>query len=279
MSTNPLLRINGALVAAAVLALLPAWSTSQAETKTNGSDESVVVPVEGDKEFRQASPWLEVPEDGWPKFVHAGETFKFGAPTPAVPLRDVEWKQWRNDLVSFKFDKLRDRQLLYVYYLWPPEAEQATAKKHAKSVLDAIRAVKVVPTAIGVEYDTGGKELLRGAELYRLAAVPVMWTDVMYKFIETEHDPVTFATLVQATATALLKGAYANFEAVEKWSALAKQAGLDSAYMKTVSKGPLNWQELEPVASFIAVDRKLDIEEIEAEPVLTSKAAWGTADK
>ena len=94
-----------------------------------------------------------------------------------------------------------------------------------------------------------------------------------------EYEPAKFADAVEAIALVLQKGAYANFEAVEKWSALAQQAGLDAAYLKTISKGPLNWQKLEPVASFIAVDRKLDIKGVEAAPILTSKVAWGATKK
>ena len=47
-------------------------------------------------------------------------------------------------------------------------------------------------------------------------------------------------------------------------------------YMKTISKGPLIWQDLEPVASFIALDRVLDIDGVVPEVVLTSKLAWQT---
>ena len=179
MSTNTFIKWNGMLVAAVVLVLLPVWVPSQAETDVSGADEAPA-PVADDKEFRLATPWSEVPEDGWPQFVHAGKMLKFGAPTPAVPLQDAEWKQWRNDLITFQFAKLRDRQLLYVYYLWPPEAEYAMTKEHAKAVLEAIGMVPDVSTAIGVEYDTSGKELLGGDALYRWAAVPVKWDEAAY---------------------------------------------------------------------------------------------------
>ena len=278
MNTNMFTKWSGMLLAAVVLVLVPVWSFSQAETDASGTDEAPA-PVSDDKELRLVTSWSEVPQDGWLQFVHANKMLKFGAPAPAVPLQGAEWKQWRNDLMTFQFDKLRDRQLLFVYYLWPPEAEYATAKKHAKAVLEAIRMVPAVSAAIGVEYDTSGKEFLGGDVLYRWAAVPVKWDEAAYEFIMTEYEPAKFANAVEAIATVLQKGAYANFEAVERWSALAQQAGLDATYLKMISKGPLNWQELEPVASFIAVDRMLDIEGVEAAPILTSKVAWGATEK
>ena len=278
MSTNTFAKWNGMLVAAVVLVLMPVWVPSQAETDASTADETPA-PVVDDKQFILVTSWSDVPEDGWLEFAHADKKLKFGVPAPAVPLQAAEWKQWRNDLMTFQFAKLRDRQLLYVYYLWPPDAEDAKAKEHAEAVLEAIGMVPAVSTAIGVEYDTSGKQLLGGDALYRWAALPVKWDQAAYEFTMAEHEPAKFADAVEALATLLQKGAFANFEAVEKWSALAQQAEFEAPYLKTISKGPLNWQELEPVASFIAVDQKLDIEGVEPAPILTSKAAWGATEK
>ena len=273
MRTNSFIRSNRAFVAAFVLTLLSGWCASQAARPPHGAYESFV-SYSGEQEFSLASLCPEVSMASLPKLDYTGEDLRFAAPAPAVPLEAAEWKQWGTDFVTFRFDKLRDRQFLYVYYLWPPEAEEAAAEKHAEAVLAAVREAKALAAAFGVEYDISEKKLLGAEELYRWAAVPVIWNDVAYKFVETEYNPTTFAALVDAASCALQKGAFANFEAVENWSASAKQAGLNAA-QKAVSKGPLSWHDLEPIASFIAVDQKLDIQGVEAEPVLTSKAAWG----
>ena len=274
MSTHTLKKWKGLLVAAVVLVLLPVWGFSQAEKDASGADEAPT-PVVDDKEFILVTSWSDLPEDGWLQFVHAEKMLKFGVPAPAVPLQDAEWKQWRKDLMTFQFAKLRDRQLLYVYYLWPPDAKDDKAKAYAEAVLEAIGMNPAFSTAIGVEYDTRGKELLGGDALYRWATVPVKWDEAAYEFTMAEYEPAKFADAVQALAAVLQKGAFASFEAVEKWSALAQQAEFEAPYLKTISKGPLNWQELEPVASFIAVDRKLDIEGVDPALILTSKVAWG----
>ena len=243
------------------------------------------VEIEG---FKLAGTRYSVPEDGWPQFEHEGKTLKFGAPTPAVPLDGAERKQWRKDVVTFEFDKLRDRQLLYVYYLWPLGAEKAEAEAGIMAVLDAVGEAGELSTAIGFEYDISGKEVLAAEDLYRRAAVPVKWDEASYDFIKAEYHPETIAGLVKATATALPKGTYANLGAVDNWSASAKAAALKMgvvnseslppsariAYLKTISNGSFTWPELTPVASFIAVDRELDIQGVKAKTILTSKGAW-----
>lgn len=278
MSTNTFTKWNGILAAAAVLVLLPVWGFSQVEKDASGADEAPT-PVADDQEFMLVTSWPDLPEDGWLQFNHAGKTLKFGVPAPAVPLQDAEREQWREDLMNFQLAKARDRQLLYVYYLWPPDAEDAKAREYAVALLEAIGMDPTVSTAIGVEYDTTDKELLGADALYRWAAVPVKWDEAAYEFTMAEYEPAKFADAVDALVTVLQKGAFASFEAVEKWSALARQAEVEAPYLKTISKGPLNWQELEPVASFIAVDQKLDIEGVEPAPILTSKVAWGATEK
>ena len=288
MSIKILTRWKGPLVAAFVLASVPGISTSE-----SGRNELVAEPLEEvsatsrlDKSpegegFKLAGPRYLVPEDGWPQFEHQGATLKFGAPTPTVPLDGAEREQWGKDLVTFQFDKLRDRQPLYVYYLWPRDAEKAEAAATMEAVLNAIVEAGEVSAAIGVEYDIGDAEVPIAADLYRRAAVPVKWEEASVDFIRAEYDPEIISELVKATATALPAGTYTNFGAVEHWSASARTASLEQlapdpaiAYWKTVSKGPFTWPELTPVASFIAVNRELDVEGIKAEPILTSKGAW-----
>ena len=286
MSAYKLIRWMGPLVAAFVLALVPGVGAAQSDVE--GTVDPLARYGVEDQEFALAGPRYSIPEDGWPQFEHHGVTLKFGAPTPTVPLDGAERKQWGVDLMTFQFDKLRDRQPLYVYYLWPQGAEKAEAEEMMKAVLDAVVEAGQLSTAIGVEYDISGAEFPVAADLYRRAAVPVKWDDASYSFIMSEYDPATIAELVEATATALPTGTYTNFGAVEYWSALAQTAVLETgsvpseqlpsdaaiAYWKTVSKGPFTWPELTPVASFIAVDQKLDIEGLDAQPILTSKKAW-----
>ena len=302
-----------AVVAMITMALLAGSGASQAQTKPGGNP-NVVVPAAGNLGFVPALqrgvmdyiafvPALQrgvVPADGWPLFLHGDIKLKFGAPVPAVPLLGAEWKQWRSDLVTFKFRKLKDRQLLYIHYLSPPKSSAKTDMADA-----VLRAVKkearlskgtALWTAIGVEYEikvtefqgAKGTKLLIEPEFLRWAAVPVKWSQASYQFIMNKHDPETFAALVKATATALPTGTYANFGAVEGWSALAKMKGLTvkdsvttsgmgavaAVYLKALSKGPFTWLDLKPVASFIALDRKLDVAGVKPKAVLTSKAAW-----
>lgn len=308
MSTNRVIKWHGPLVAAVLLALISRASVSQNDVtiKVGGNDlaPESVAPQTGEimhgaggvlgsdakaKGFKLTSARYSVPEDGWPQFEHEGLTLKFGAPTPAVPLDDAERSQWRRDVVTFAFDKLEDRKPLYIYYLWSPDAKNAKAREILEAVLDVVGEAGYLATAIGVEYDISGKELPIGASLYERVAVPIKWDEASLEFIKMEHDPATIAGVVNATTTALPKGAYANFGAVENWSASAKEVAkkmgqlppgslspmVATTYFNTVSKGPLIWPELTPVATFLAVDRELDIEGLKAEAILTSKQAWG----
>ena len=243
-----------------------------------------------------------VPGQWWPVFLHQGVKVKAWAPAPALPLQGEEWKQWRSDLRGLKFDKLKDRQLLYAYYLSSPKA------KKVEEVLKAVMTLAPVDKdgkdarlsmALGVEYDTEAMKLLHVPGLFRKAAVPFMWSKTSYEFIKDKHDPATFGALIQASALAFLPISYSNFAAVKGWSGLVKSEGTKMKALRTVGmskeaveayqisiikyheaimKGPLVWTTLKPVASFIAVDRKLDIEGVEPEAIVTSKVAWRTAD-
>lgn len=311
MGADSLTGWTGSLVAAtAIFAMASLPGASQAQTKPGGSPspgvQALARSVVYHAKFMPALQRGVVPADGWPQFLHNELKLKVGAPAPAVPLLGAEWKQWRSDIVTFKFRKLKDRRLLYIYYLSPPESSPKTPI--ADAVLKAIKAVAApsagdpaIWTAIGVEYeiktmkfyDAEGAKLLFEPELLRWAAVPMKWSEASYEFIKSEHDPATFAALVGAAATALPTGTYANFGAVQHWSALAKKElkgktvatgtafpkGMAAAYLKTVSKGPYGWLDMKPVASFIALDRKIDVAGAEPKPVLTSKAAWPATGK
>ena len=207
-----------AVVAMITMALLAGSGASQAQTKPGGNP-NVVVPAAGNLGFVPALqrgvmdyiafvPALQrgvVPADGWPLFLHGDIKLKFGAPVPAVPLLGAEWKQWRSDLVTFKFRELKDRQLLYIHYLSPPKSSAKTDMADA-----VLRAVKkearlskgtALWTAIGVEYEikvtefqgAKGTKLLIEPEFLRWAAVPVKWSQASYQFIMNKHDPETFA--------------------------------------------------------------------------------------
>ena len=298
MNAKTLIGWRGSLVAACVLALVPSASTSQEERQTGAEDvrtgtgETIlkigaVTTLGGSgmagKTFKLVGDRYMIPEDGWPQFEHEGKILGFGAPTPAVPLDDEERKQWRTDVWTFKFDKLRDRQVLYAYYLWPPNEQNGQDMEAIKAVLEAVGKTEGLSAAIGVEYDISSHKELIATGLYASAAVPVELTKEIYEFITAEHDPETIAAVVDSTAAQLPTGAYVNFGAVDTWSATAKVAqmmGVEAtpwesfspmakiAYLKMV------WHGLKPIASFIAVDRELDLEGYKAKPILTSKGAW-----
>ena len=288
MSASMLIGWKRPLVAALVLALVPGVSASQVDVKIGATGLPLGLGVEGQK-FKLTSERYSIPKDGWLQFEYNDKTLEFDAPTPVILLNDEEWKQWRTDVVTFQFEKLRDRRLLYVYYLWPPDAKDEEAVVISKAVLDAVGEIGDLSVALGVEYDiendTRSKELPIAANLYHRAAVPVRWNQASSEFIKEEYAPTTIAELVKATATTLPMGAYANIWAVENWSALAKNVGLETEVVRPKSlspsagaayKGPFIWPDLTPIASFIAVDRKLDLdlEGFEAKPILTSKRAW-----
>ena len=304
MNAKTLIGRRGSLVAACVLAVVPGASTSQDDWKAGAEGVragtgKVIVKIgavgalDGSgvagKKFKLAGDRYMIPEHGWPQFEHGGKKLGFGAPTPTVPLDSEERKQWRTDVWTFKFDKLRDRQVLYAYYLWPPNEQNGQDEEAIKAVLDAVGEAEGFSAAIGVEYDFSGNKEVVATGLYGSAAVPVEWTKETYDFITAEHDPKTIAALVDATAAALPTGAYVNYGAVDTWSAganVAHMTGVEpepseswspeaaAAYLKMVSKGPFGWSYLEPIASFIAVDRELNVEGLEVKRILTSKGAW-----
>ena len=291
------LRLLVLKVPVAILAALAAGSAvSDARAEMNmpavepGFFSDLTLEAVSGKEADRAA----LPVDGWPVFVHKdkGLKLKLGAPVPAVILGDVEWNQWKSDYVGMKFRKLNDRRVLYAYSLSPSKGKQP--EKVLQAVLQAAKVHKKSKDewlwiALGVEYDVKGLKLLIAPEFFRWAAVPVKWNDTSYELFKKFHDPVSIASLVSATSKWLPGGTYANFNAVEDWSgtfkvqvAKVKEAGAAElsreaieTYMKSVSNGPEVWQEMKPVASFIAVDRDLGIEGIEAEPIVTSKLAWG----
>ena len=232
-----------------------------------------------------------IPAEGWPEFSGANMTVKAAAPTPALKLELAQWKQWRSDLLSFKFDKLRNRKVMYAYYLSSPKA------KKVDEILDAIKHIALFEgnidhasgwMAIGVDYNVENENFPAELDLYRKVAVPVEWSKSTYQFINAQHDPETFSALVSATTTALQPAAFANFLAVEGWAGNVKRPdlpmgtldikglSLDAGYaaFNVASKGSMVWHKRIPVASFVAVDRNLDIDGVEPEAILTSKMAW-----
>ena len=236
---------------------------------------------------------------GRPAYEYKG--VKFLAPAPAVSLEGIESKQWRSDYFKLKFDKLKDRQLLYAYYL-TPLGEEKTKAHMARDITTAIKAAvtaqktggKALRIAIGVEYDikefpgTNDVKSAVGPVWLRRAAVPVKWSEKSHELIKDKHDLVTFANVVSGAAVALPSGSYANYWSVNGWSGAAKawQSKLralvkekaspveKAAYAEAIAKGPLKWRDLTPVATFIAVDRMLDIEGLEGKAIVTSKTAW-----
>ena len=202
---------------------------------------------------------------------------------------------------------MKDRQLLYAYDL------SSLGAKTAGKILEAVRAAaeaamkaekKPLWAAIGVEYrlkDLGivsdkGMKLEGEPALLRWAAVPVMWSVKVYDLIKEKYDPETFAGVVSGAAWSLPSGSYANYWAVNGWSGSAEAfrskmrnlkgeeipegvAAAVMAYRDAVSKGPFKWRELRPVATFIAVDRELDVKGLKGKAIVTSKLAWPGARK
>ncbi len=232
--------------------------------------------------------------DGWPVFLHGGKKLKIGAPAPAVPLIGAEKRKWAKDIATFKFDGVKDRQVLYVYDL--------SNKKTAKVVLNTLNPTVLADkagklrTAIGAVYDTASIAATGQVDVYRRAALPVKWNQAIYDYVKSKHDPKAVAMAVGAITAKLPKYAYYNFEAVGVWSALAKQykaslakevrelkskstASVNTGTYEVATKGPLTWVYLKPIGSFIAVNRDLDITGIKAERVLTSKKAWQLIEK
>ena len=288
-----LLRCGISVVAAAVLGLWLGSIDALAEMKMK-------LQGSGAAGLAVAKPghlaWLY----GWPAYEYKG--VKFFAPTPAVSLKGIELTQWRSDYLTLKFDKLRDRQLLYVYYLASLDEQKA---KKAGDVIWAVKAAaaaqkakdKPLRIAIGVEYDIKNMEFLdaKGMKLVvepvwsRWAAVPMKWSEKSYELIKDKHDLKTFAGVVSGAAVALPSGSYANYWSVNGWSGAAKEwqskirvvaqeetspEGKLAVYAEAVAKGPLKWRDLTPVATFIAVDQELDIIGLKGKAIVTSKTAW-----
>ena len=291
-----LLRSGISVVAAAVLGLWLGSSGAFAEMKLQGGSAAgpaVAKPGQPAKSGHVA--WLY----GRPAYEYKGA--KFLAPAPAVSLKGIESKQWRSDYLKLKFDKLRDRQLLYAYYLTSLDGEKAKANK-AGDIIAAVKAAakaqktkgKPLRIAIGVEYDImeflGDKDVKLVVEpvWLRWVAVPVKWSEKSHELIKDKHDLKTFAGVVSGATVTLPSRSYANYWSVNGWSGAAKEwqsklralakekASPDgkAVYAEAIAKGPLKWRDLTPVATFIAVDRMLDIEGLKGKTIVTSKTAW-----
>lgn len=286
--------------------MVPAWTTSMGQgvgfveigkpavVPTRGMVASMLWPGMMDfwRALSRRGGTTEVSHSsGWGTFAHAGNTVMIGAPAPVVPVAGTEWEQWRRDMVSRKYRKLDDRQLLFMYYLAGsvPPGWFAT-ERHA--VLEAVAMnVKKRPavTALGVEYELAGVKIGGEPELYRRVAIPIKWEAIAYDFVSEAHKPSVVAKMVKAFAGKAQTRV--NFAAVTKWSALAMEGAeklrmeirdadvktLKEAHPKALLIGPSAWQTLKPLASFIAVDRDLDIEGVEPLRILTSKKAWAAA--
>ena len=169
---------------------------------THATNEAVVEKIRtfGIKAFELDPSFLvnmqtAIPAEGWPEFSGANMTVKAAAPTPALKLELAQWKQWRSDLLSFKFDKLRNRKVMYAYYLSSPKA------KKVDEILDAIKHIALFEgnidhasgwMAIGVDYKVENENFPAELDLYRKVAVPVEWSKSTYQFINAQHDSGDF---------------------------------------------------------------------------------------
>ena len=227
------------------------------------------------------------PADGWPEFVHEGKQFKFHAPAPAIPV-EGEWREWSSDIMTFQFAKLRNRKVLFAYELSDKENNAEAVFNALKEVVQSYKESEdeVLWTAVGVKYDTTDM-IMYYKDLYERAIVPFKWSKELHEFIKSGNDPEAFAELVGATVTGLPSGAHFNLNVVKDWSAVMTRQPqvVDTdggslspeavvAYRKMVEAGPCNWLKLKPVASFIAVNHRLDIKEVKEETLLTSHLAW-----
>ena len=246
---------------------------------------------------------IDAVRPGWffgrPAYEYEG--VKFSAPAPAVSLDGIESEQWRSDFRNLKFSKLKARKLLYAYYL--SSLDVAAAREIFKAVTAEAAALKAKKqslwAALGVEYDIKGMKLYDAKGAPALgepawlgrAAIPVMWSGKVFDLIKDNYDPETFAAVVSGAALSLPSGSYVNYWSLTGWSGAAEASRLKirelksekipkgmavamKAYADAVSKGPLKWPDLAPVASFIAVDRDLDIKGLKAKAIVTSKLAW-----
>lgn len=268
-------RWTGPLVAALLVAFT---GCALAESKMNAEPSAEAL-----KEFKSAG----LASDGWFQFVYAGKLLKFRAPSPAVPLLGAEKARWGWDVATFKFSRLQDRQVLYLYDL--------SNEKTAEAVINALDATRLhektaIWTAIGVEYDTSEFTEAGYADLFRRAAVPVMWNEASSAFVKGKYNPNIFAKAVGLVTSELSAIANDNFDALDDWSALAKKYNkklakdmkghkIEGLVATAAAKGPLTWLTLSPISSFIAVNRDLEISGIEPLRILTSKTAWETMSK
>lgn len=296
-----------ATFAAVAVIWLAGWNIAQAQPPPNG-DAAVSEQSGGYVDFAPVSEGDLVQSGGWLSFESGKMKIEAAAPVSVFPLHDVERKEWLWDLATFQLDKIEDRQVMYTYYLQSSDE----GNEMANAVLDAVEKAADATDlplwmAVGVEYSINdGSSVQTDESIFRHSAVvpskwsavvPSRWSKDFQEFIKGEHGPDTFAALIQATTKKSPKKAYANFEAVGQWSALANNLNLESTmagapkdpkgrspaetsylkYLKAVSEGrPVAWDGLTAVASFIALNRKLDVEGIEPNPVLTSKMAWPT---
>ena len=303
MKTGTRIDWKAAFAAAALLAAQPSAVLAEgnlAKMKMRGYTAAVLDANKLKTGFSLDKPGM-VTADGWHRFTYsessapesAYDGLKFGAPVPAVPGPGTEREQWTADVAGGKLTKLKDRQLLYVYPL-----AGDNANKVINALQTAARSDKPLWTAIVVEYNnpTSVKEGLK--VLYSRAAVPVKWDEKASAFFKIKHDAATFGDAVLGAMIALPAAAYANFSAVEKWSASTKGfktklaeelkglkkrdaispkawASVIEANYQEASKGPVTWLGLKPRSAFVAVDRKLKIQGMDAAGyILTSKKAW-----
>ena len=220
------------IVAAVALCLWVGSNRAHTEMLPQGSTDRPIVKMPAqDWVAKHGQPaWLQ----GHPAYAYEG--VQFFAPVPAVKLKGVESKQWRWDYLTFEFDKLKDRQLLYAYYLSSPKSKKVGEVLEAVMAAAAAYEAKGKPLwiAIGVEYDIKniksmyhaiGIELKTEAEWFRNAAVPVMWSEETYELFKKKHDAETFASVISGAARMLPSVSYANYWALTEWSGAAKAFG------------------------------------------------------
>ncbi len=294
----PEVRLIGATGAGFMVVLLAAWSPALAQSargsmppaEQRGIVDSykgfIAALQRGTTKFEPLLGKTGQPADGWPLFKHGKITIKAGAPAPTVPFKGAEWGQWAKDIATWNLEEVKDRKVLYGYYL-TNKAGADVAEKVFEAVAKA--SSEGAALAIGVEYEAKGLKASGLTELYRRAAVPLKWTEMSSELIKSEHSPEAFAALVTASGATAYPGAYANFQAVKKWSALGKAEKsmkekhapdqtlafpAITAGIAKGAKGPIAWSFLEPSAAFIVLDRQLEIEGVETMRMLTSKTAW-----
>ena len=295
----PEVRLIGATGAGLMVVLLAAWSPAVAQSEHGTmppAERRAVVGVykefitalqRGTTKFEPLLGKTGQTADGWPVFKQGEITIKAGAPAPTVPFKGAEWGQWAKDIATWNLEEMKDRKVLYGYYL-TNKAGADVAKKVFEAVAKALS--KGAALAIGVEYEGKGLKASGLTELYRRVAVPLKWTEMSSELIKNEHSPEAFAALVTASGATAYPGAHANFQAVKKWSALGKadksMKGKQVANPPTLAfpvftagiakgaKGPIAWSFLDPRAAFIVLDRQLEIEGVETMRMLTSKTAW-----